>query len=55
MMPGKLGMTEAAVKKAGQWLRGRYRELLRERIAATVGEPGQVEDEIRELFAILGS
>jgi RNA polymerase sigma-70 factor (ECF subfamily) len=51
----ELGMTEAAVKKAAQRLRGRYRELLRERIAATVGDPGQVEDEIRELFAVLGS
>jgi hypothetical protein len=32
-----------------------YFTQLRERIAATVGDPGQVEDEIRELFAILGS
>jgi RNA polymerase sigma factor (sigma-70 family) len=51
----ELGMTEAAVKKAAQRLRRRYRELLRERIAETVEEPGQVEDEIRELFTILGS
>jgi RNA polymerase sigma-70 factor (ECF subfamily) len=51
----ELGMTEAAVKKAAQRLRERYRELLRERIATTVEDPGQVEDEIRELFAILGS
>jgi RNA polymerase sigma-70 factor (ECF subfamily) len=51
----ELGMSEAAVKKAAQRLRRRYREVLRERIAETVGEAGQVEDEIRELFAILGS
>jgi RNA polymerase sigma-70 factor (ECF subfamily) len=51
----ELGMTEAALKKAAQRLRERYRELLRERIAATVEDPGQVEDEIRDLFAILGS
>jgi RNA polymerase sigma-70 factor (ECF subfamily) len=49
----ELGMSEAAVKKAAQRLRGRYRELLRERIAATVGDPGEVEDEIRELFTIM--
>ena len=48
-------MTEAAVKKAAQRLRGRYREVLRERIAETVEDPGQVEDEIRELFAALGA
>jgi RNA polymerase sigma factor (sigma-70 family) len=49
-----LGMTEGAVKKAAQRLRRRYREILRERIAETVEDPGQVEDEIRTLFAILG-
>ncbi len=48
-------MSEAAVKKAAQRLRGRYREVLRERIAATVEDLGQVEDEIRELLTILGS
>jgi RNA polymerase sigma-70 factor (ECF subfamily) len=51
----EIGMTEAAVKKAAQRLRQLYRALLRERIAATVGDPRQVEDEIRELFAILAS
>jgi hypothetical protein len=35
-------------------LRGRYRDLVREAIAATVGEQEQVEDEIRSLFAALG-
>lgn len=47
------GMTEAAVKKAAQRLRGRYREILRERIARTVEDPGQVDDEIRTLFGSL--
>jgi RNA polymerase sigma-70 factor (ECF subfamily) len=51
----ELGMSEAAVKKAAQRLRARYREVLRERIAETVGGPEQVEDEIRGLFAILSS
>jgi RNA polymerase sigma-70 factor (ECF subfamily) len=50
-----VGMTEAAVKKAGQRLRQRYRELLREQIAGTVEGPEAVEEEIRELFAVLGS
>jgi RNA polymerase sigma factor (sigma-70 family) len=48
-----LGMTEAAVKKAAQRLRQRYREILRERIAGTIDDPGQVDDEIRTLFAVL--
>jgi RNA polymerase sigma factor (sigma-70 family) len=50
-----LGMTEAAVKKAAQRLRQRYREILRERIAGTIVEPGEVDEEIRGLFAILSS
>jgi RNA polymerase sigma factor (sigma-70 family) len=50
-----LGMTEAAVKKAAQRLRQRYREILRGRIAETIADPGQVDDEIRTLFAILAS
>ena len=51
----EFGMTEAAVKKAAQRLRQRYRELLRDQIAATVDGPEQVEDEIRALFAVLSS
>jgi RNA polymerase sigma-70 factor (ECF subfamily) len=47
------GMTEAAVKKAAQRLRRRYRDLVREQIAATVGDPAEVDDEIRGLFAAL--
>jgi RNA polymerase sigma-70 factor (ECF subfamily) len=50
-----VGMTEPAVKKAAQRLRQRYRELLKERIAATVEGPEAVEEEVRELFAVLGS
>jgi RNA polymerase sigma-70 factor (ECF subfamily) len=51
----RLGMSEAAVKKAAQRLRERYRALVREQILATVEGPEQLEDEIRDLFAILGS
>jgi DNA-directed RNA polymerase specialized sigma24 family protein len=50
-----VGMSENAVKKAAQRLRHRYRTLLREQIAATVEGPDLVEDEIRQLFVILGS
>jgi RNA polymerase sigma-70 factor (ECF subfamily) len=50
-----LGMSDAALKKASQRLRQRYRELLREQIAATVEGPEAVEEEIHELFAVLGS
>jgi RNA polymerase sigma-70 factor (ECF subfamily) len=50
-----LGMSEAAVKKTAQRLRQRYRELLRDEVGATVEEPEQVADEIRALFAALGS
>jgi RNA polymerase sigma-70 factor (ECF subfamily) len=49
-----VGMSDAAVKKAAQRLRQRYRELLKERIAATVDGPEAVEEEVRELFAVLG-
>ena len=49
----KLNMTEAAAKKAGSRMRRRYRELLREAIAQTVAGPDEVDDEIRNLFAIL--
>jgi RNA polymerase sigma-70 factor (ECF subfamily) len=51
----ELGMSEAAVKKAAERLRRRYREIFRARIAATVEGPEDIEDEIRALFAILSS
>jgi RNA polymerase sigma factor (sigma-70 family) len=49
----RLGMSEGAVKVAVHRLRQRYRELLRAEIAHTVASPGEVEDEIRHLFAAL--
>ena len=48
-------MTESAAKVAAHRLRERYRELLRAEIAETVEKPEDVEDEIRSLFAVLGS
>jgi len=49
----ELGMTENAVKQAFHRLRQRYRVLLREEIAHTVAQPGDVEDELRHLVSIL--
>lgn len=49
-----LGMTADAVRVAAHRLRQRYRELLRNEIAQTVAQPTDVEDEIRDLFQILG-
>jgi RNA polymerase sigma-70 factor (ECF subfamily) len=49
----RLGTTEGAVKVAVYRLRQRYREVLRAEIADTVASPGEVEDELRNLFAAL--
>jgi RNA polymerase sigma-70 factor (ECF subfamily) len=51
----RLGTSEGAARVAGHRLRGRYRELLRAAIADTVASPEDVDDEIRRLFAVLGS
>ncbi len=51
----ELGMTEGGVAVATHRLRRRYRELLRAEIAQTVAGPGEVDDEIRSLFAAFGS
>jgi RNA polymerase sigma-70 factor (ECF subfamily) len=51
----RLNLTEAAAKKAASRMRKRYRELLRQEIAQTVAMPGEVEDEMRRLFATLNS
>ena len=49
----EFGMTENAVKQACHRLRQRYRQLLREEIAHTVMVPGDTEDELRHLIAVL--
>jgi RNA polymerase sigma-70 factor (ECF subfamily) len=51
----ELGVTEGAVKVAVHRLRQRYRELLRDEIGQTLDDAGQVEEEIRALFAALAS
>ena len=50
---GRLGTTEGNVRVAVHRLRRRYGLLLREEIAATVGDAAQIDDEIRTLFAAL--
>lgn len=51
---GRLGLSEGAVKVAVHRLKQRYRDRLRAVIAETVDQPGDVDDEIRDLFAALG-
>jgi DNA-directed RNA polymerase specialized sigma24 family protein len=48
-----LGMTENAVRQAFYRFRQRYQGLLREEIANTVATPGDIEDELRHLIAVL--
>lgn len=52
----RLGMTESAVKSAIHRLRQRWRELMREEIAATVNAVTgrEVDEEIRYLIGVLG-
>jgi RNA polymerase sigma factor (sigma-70 family) len=49
----QLGMTENAVRQAFHRFRQRYQSLLREEIAATVATPGDIEDELRHLIAVI--
>jgi hypothetical protein len=48
-------MSESNVKVTVHRLRRRYRELLREEVAATVDTPEEANEEIRHLFATLSS
>lgn len=50
-----LGVEEAVVKRQLHNLRRRYRLLLREEVARTVGNPAEIEDEIRHLCAVLAA
>jgi RNA polymerase sigma-70 factor (ECF subfamily) len=50
---GKLGLSESNVKVIVHRARRRYRELLKAEIARTVETPGEIADELRELFAAL--
>jgi RNA polymerase sigma-70 factor (ECF subfamily) len=47
-------MNEGTVRVAVHRLRKRYRELLREHVAATVGNTAEVDDELRHLLSLYG-
>ena len=49
----RLGMTENAIRQAFYRFRQRYQAILREEIANTVATPGDIEDELRHLIAVL--
>jgi RNA polymerase sigma factor (sigma-70 family) len=54
-LAAELGMTESAVSVAIHRLRKRYREVLKEQIAATLDDSSELDDEIRALFDALHS
>jgi RNA polymerase sigma-70 factor (ECF subfamily) len=51
----QFGMTENAVTQAFHRFRQRYQLLLRQEIAHTVATPGDIEDELRHLIAVVRS
>jgi RNA polymerase sigma-70 factor (ECF subfamily) len=53
IMAERLGTTEVAIEAAARRLRARYREVLRAQISATLDDPADLDDEIRDLFAAL--
>jgi RNA polymerase sigma-70 factor (ECF subfamily) len=50
----ELNISEEAARQAASRLRKRYRQLLRAEVSQTLAEPGEIDDEIRSLFEILG-
>src|SRR6059058_3638825 len=48
-----LGMAENALRQAFYRFRQRYQSLLREEIAHTVATPGDIEDQLRHLIAVV--
>ena len=54
-MAQELGMSVSAIKTAVSRLRARYGELVRKEVANTVSNPGELEDEIRYLLAVMAS
>jgi RNA polymerase sigma-70 factor (ECF subfamily) len=51
----RLGSSEGAIKVGAHRLRQRYREVLRAEIAETVSSGEELEDELRNLFAVLSA
>ena len=54
-LAGKLGVAEPVVKRLIHKLRVRYRELLRHEVLQTLENPGEVDDELRYLCAVLAA
>lgn len=50
-----LGLSASAMKAAVHRLRGRFRQCVKAEVAGTLKDPAAVEDEMRSLFAALGS
>jgi RNA polymerase sigma factor (sigma-70 family) len=53
-MAAALGCSPEAARQAAHRLRKRYRDLLRAEVAQTVADVQEVDDEIRQLFAVFG-
>lgn len=51
----QLGIDESHARVAAFRMRKRLRHLVREEVAATVASPGEVDEELRELFALFGA
>jgi DNA-directed RNA polymerase specialized sigma24 family protein len=51
----RLGITDNALRQAFHRFRHRYQMLLREEIGHTVADPGEIEDELRQLIIVLRS
>jgi RNA polymerase sigma-70 factor (ECF subfamily) len=51
----RMNMTNTAVKVAVHRLRGRYRQALRAQIAHTVTTAAEIDEEIRDLFAVFNN
>jgi RNA polymerase sigma-70 factor (ECF subfamily) len=49
----RFGLSVANIKTMAHRLRQSYRELLREEIAQTVAQPGEIDDEIRYLMRVV--
>ena len=50
----RLGLSEGSLRVAVHRLRQRYGSLFRQEIASTVANPGDIEDELNHLLAVLG-
>jgi DNA-directed RNA polymerase specialized sigma24 family protein len=51
---GRLGLSPGAARVAVHRLRQRYREIFRDEIAQTVGDPAEIDDEVSYLLTRLG-